>query len=231
MKARTRETILALAATTMVMLALIDCGGGSVQEEKAEARPLPEDPKALRPGEYRSEEFEPSLSFRVGKGWSSTPLEASDVLTITRGQTAGLEFLNIQEVYKPTGTGTPEVVKAPKNMVGWLQHHPYLQTSKPQPVTVGGVEAVQFDVVLGDLPKDYSGTCRRIVGHDNCVDLFRLSTGRQAFQAEGWKVSAIVLEDVKGKTVSIGIGSPATEFDEFAPRAQKVVDSVEWRGS
>lgn len=56
----------------LVVLALSACGG---DEKKAKARPLPEEPKALRPGTYRSEEFKPSLSFRVGKGWSSAPLE------------------------------------------------------------------------------------------------------------------------------------------------------------
>jgi hypothetical protein len=39
----------------------------------------------------------------------------------------------------------------------------------------------------------------------------------------------IVLEDVKGETVFMGFRSPATEFDEFAPEAQKVFDTVEWR--
>jgi|SRR5215204_480838 len=86
----------------VVVLALSACGG---DEKKAEARPLPEDPKTLRPGKYRSEEFKPSLSFRVGKGWSSAPLEASDGLGIDRGQTAGLGFVNVQQVYKPTKTG------------------------------------------------------------------------------------------------------------------------------
>ena len=75
---------------TLVVLALSACGGG---KERADGpRPLPEDEKALRPGEYRSEEFKPSLSFRVGKGWSSTPSEASDLLVIMRGETAGLIF-------------------------------------------------------------------------------------------------------------------------------------------
>src|SRR5919112_1243103 len=100
----------------LVVLALSACGGG---EKKA--RPLPEEPKALRPGTYRSEEFKPSLSFHVGKGWSSSPLEeASDVLQITRGQTAGLGFANVQDVYKPTRT-VSQIVDAPKDMVGWLQ--------------------------------------------------------------------------------------------------------------
>jgi hypothetical protein len=212
----------------LVVLALSACGG---DEKKAKARPLPEDPKALRPGTYRSEEFKPSLSFHVGKGWSSSPLlEASDVLQITRGQTAFLTFLNAQEVYKPTRAGTPNVVDAPKDMVGWLQQHPYLQTSNPEPVTVGGVKGVQFDVVVGDLPQNYIGTCTSIVGQPNCVDLFRLSTGEPIFLVEVDKVSAIVLEDVGGETVGIGFGSPTSEFEEFAPEGQKVVDTVKWRG-
>src|SRR5215212_9229709 len=133
----------------LVVLALSACGG---DEKKAKARPLPEEPKALRPGTYRSEVFKPSLSFRVGKGWStSSSLEASDFLQITWEQTAGLGFLNAQEVYKPTRKGTPNVVDAPKNIAGWLQQHPYLQTSKPEPVRVGGVKGVHFDVVLRDL--------------------------------------------------------------------------------
>jgi hypothetical protein len=217
----------------LVVLALSACGG---DEKKAKARPLPEDPKALRPGTYRSEEFKPSLSFHIGKGWSSPPLleaydEASDHLQIRWGQTAGLGFANVQYVYKPTRTGSAIVVDAPEDMVGWFQQHPYLQTSKPEPVTVGGVKGLQFDVVVGDLPKGYNPTCSTIVGNPNCVDNFRLSTGWPIFVAEGEKVRVTVLKNVEGETVSIGFSSPATEFDEFAPHAQKVVDSVKWGGS
>jgi hypothetical protein len=212
----------------LVVLALSACGGG---EKKAKARPLPEDPKALRPGTYRSEEFKPSLSFHVGKGWSSSPLESSDVLQITLGQTAGLGFANVQDVYKPTRTGTPNVVDAPKDMVGWFQQHPYLQTSKPEPVRVGGVKGLQFEVVVGDRPQYYIPICTSIVGNPNCVDLFRLSTGGPILLVEGEKAGVIVLEDVEGETVTIGFVSPASEFGEHAPEAQKVLESVEWRGS
>ena len=212
----------------LVVLALSACGG---DEKEAKARPLPEDPQALRPGTYRSEEFKPSLSFHVGKGWSSTSLEASDFLQIARGQTAGITFVNVQEVYKPTKTGGANIVDAPKDMVGWLQQHPYLQTSKPEPVRVGGVKGLQFDVVVGDLPQNYIPTCTSIVGNPNCVDLFRLSTGGPILLVEGEKVRVIVLEDLEGETVTIGFVSPASEFGEFAPEAQKVLDSVEWRGS
>jgi hypothetical protein len=210
----------------LVVLALSACGGG---EKKAKARPLPEDPKALRPGAYRSEEFKPSLSFHVGKGWSSSTLpETSDFLEITRGQTTGMDFSNAQEVYKPTKTGSAIVVDAPKDMVGWLQQHPYLQTSQPEPVTVGGVKGVEFDVGVGDLPKGYNPTCSTIVGDPNCVDLFRFSTGGLFFVAEGYPVRVIVLEDLEGETVTIGFISPASEFEEFVPEAQKVIDTVKW---
>src|SRR4051795_4731238 len=103
-RAMVRRVLRVALLVSLVVLALSACGGG---EKKAKARPLPEEPKALHPGTYRSEEFKPSLSFRVGKGWStSTPLEASDVLGIARGQTAGLGFFNVQDVYKPTTTGS-----------------------------------------------------------------------------------------------------------------------------
>src|SRR5919107_3416841 len=193
----------------VVVLALSACGG---DEKKAKARPLPEEPKALRPGTYRSEEFKPSLSFRVGKGWSSSSLEASDFLEITRAQTTGMNFSNAQEVYKPTKTGSANIVDAPKDMVGWLQQHPYLQTSKPEPVTVGGVKGVEFDVGVGDLPKGYNPTCSTIDKPKKCVDLGSLSTGGQIFVYGGDKTRVIVLEDVGGETVTIGFFSPASEF-------------------
>ena len=48
---------------TLVVLAVNACGGG--QEQADRPRPLPEDTQTLSPGEYRSEEFKPSLSFRA----------------------------------------------------------------------------------------------------------------------------------------------------------------------
>jgi hypothetical protein len=209
---------------TLVVLALSACGGD--REQADGPRPLPEDEKALRPGEYRSEEFKPSLSFRVGKGWSSTPAEASDLLHIMRGETAGLIFAVINEVYKPSRTGSPEVVEAPEDLVGWLQHHPYLQTSKPEPITVGGVKGKQFDVVVEDLPEDYYGVC----GQD-CVDMTKVADGRVLFQPKEERTRLIVLEDVEGETVTVALHSQTTEFDEFTPEAQKVVTSVKWTSS
>lgn len=111
-------------------------------------------------------------------------------------------------------------------MVGWFQHHPYLKTSKPEPVTVGGVKGAQFDVVVEDLPEDYYGVC----GQD-CVDQAKVADERVLAQPKGERTRLIVLEDVEGETVTVALHSQITEFDEFTPKAQKVVDSVKWTGS
>ena len=139
-----------------------------------------------------------------------------------------MTFANVKEVWKP-GPPMTDVVDAPKDLVGWLQHHPYLKTSKPQQVTVGGVKGEQLEVVVGDLPKDYYGLC----GTD-CVDIAPVSNDEYdaaAYFREVNKRKVVVLEDVKGDTVMIWFAAPPDEFDEFASEAQKVVDSVKWSGS
>jgi hypothetical protein len=224
------KLVLVVGALVVMALALTGCSSGSSQEAEAKARPLPEDEKALRPGEYRSEEFKPSFSLTVGKGWHNVPLETSDKLAIAVGS-VGVEgptlgFRNLQEVYEYDKTGTTSaVVKAPKDMVGWFQHHPYLDTEKPEPTTVGGLKGVQFDwIVSEDAPSDD-------------VTLYKFTDGSTGYAGKGYKIRTIILEGVKGQTVTISIignpttGNPTTEFDEFLPKAQKVLDSMKWTGS
>jgi hypothetical protein len=202
-----------------ILLLVMACGA----PEEAKPRPLPEDTRKLSPGTYRSEEFEPSFSFKVGEGWTNLPPEMPDNLALVWGQTGFLRFFKAQEVSKPTERY--EVVDAPKDLVGWLRRHPHLRTSTPEPVEVGGIKGERLDVVVGDLPEDHVGAC----GPD-CVDLFRLSDGSALGAGKGFKYRAIVLEDVKGETVIIGFGGPAGEFSGFAPEAHKVLDGVQWRG-
>jgi hypothetical protein len=226
LKPRAALLVVGLQLATLLVLALSACGGGSSAQEAAKARSLPLYPteNALRPGEYHSVKFKPPLSFEVGKGWSNTANQLSDYIELgQQGEIGNLTFANVKEVFKP---GTTNVVEAPKDLVGWLQHHPYLKTSKPKPVTVGGVKGEQFEVLVDHLPKDPNGYC----GSD-CLDIFNQSSNQIGYFREVNKRRVIVLGDVKGDTVVIWFAEPPDTFDKFAPKAQKVVDSMTWSGS
>jgi hypothetical protein len=228
---RTLRLDLRLTLLTLVVLALSACSGGGGNEEQAKAkeganvRTLPSYGQPLRPGEYRSEEFEPSLSFHVGKGWANSEQELPDFIELASQEQPGyIRFANIKEVYEP---GTQEVVEAPKDLVRWFEHHPNLKTDEPEPITVGGVKGEQIDVLVEDLPEDVNGECGV-----ECVDIAPLSGGEQGvYFREVNKRRVFVLEAVNGETVTIDFSTPIVLFDEFAPEAQKVVDSVKWGGS
>jgi hypothetical protein len=219
--------VLALRVGLFVALvaAMSACGGDD--QQASEPRSLPEEEQTLRPGVYRSEEFEPSLSFMVGEGWNNAPPETLEYLHIQWQDTGGVGFLRFQEVYEPTKAGGSKLVEAPDDMLGWFRQHRHLESTQPESVTVGGVEGERFDLSLGDPPRGYSGVC----GYD-CVDIGRVGlSGLPLAIRGGEKARVVVLEDVEGKSLTIASNSPVTEFDRFAPEAQKVIDSVKWTGS
>ena len=80
----------------------------------------------MRPGEYRTEEFEPSASFTVGKGWSNTETQLPDSIEVgeveQQEETAWINFVNVEEVFEP---GARNEAETPEDLVGWFQHHPY----------------------------------------------------------------------------------------------------------
>jgi hypothetical protein len=66
-----------------------------------------------------------------------------------------------------------------------------------------------------------------------CIDLplFHVSNGETSGVYKGEKLRFIVLEDVKGQTIITWVEASASSFDEFLPKAQKVLDSTKWGGS
>ena len=128
--------------------------------------------------------------------WKSTPRTAPLCTAYLRSlrQGCGQEWVNVNSY---------------EDILSWFQHHPYLKSSNPEPVTVGGVKGVELETdVAKDSPED-------------AVKSFRYSDGFVARIDRGARDRTIIL-DMKGEAVSIGV--------DF-PEAQKVVDTVKWGGS
>jgi hypothetical protein len=228
------EQVLKLGLLLTLIIVVSGCeggsgsgGGGGEGEEAKEAKPrtVPEYGD-LRPGKYVTDEFKPAFSFEVvDKGWVVGGAEERGILDMRLGVEGGvLSFVNEQEVYDPSKPRELDNVPAPKNLVSWLQRHLYLETEEPQPATVGGVKGMQLDaVVADDVPASECG--------DNCLGLFMVTLEIPWVAYENEKVRFIVLEDVGGQRVTIAVEAPAADFEEFLPKAQKVIHTVKWTGT
>ena len=151
--------------------------------------------------------------------------EKRTLLEMRRGVAGPLvAFLNTERVFNPKKVRELDEMPAPEDMVAWLHRHPYLETEDPRPATVGGVEGTSLDAVVASVPSTECG--------GNCLGLFTDSEATYdwvAFEEE--RLRFVVLEDIGGERVTIAMEAPAADFEEFLPKAQAVLDSVEWEGA
>jgi uncharacterized protein YjbI with pentapeptide repeats len=186
----------------------------------------------LPAGEFAADDFNPALSLRLSDGWAfgvekpddlALGLLGSSLLGPSQGE---LHFSShIDHVFDPINLSEQTEVPAPENVdewVSWFRQHPNLDTSKPAPVRVGGATGMRIDATLLFEPEDYS---QDICGKQPCIPLYpeiRIS--------KAYKERFIIL-DVKGETVIVDVtaASGGKKFDEFLPKAQKVLDTVEWK--
>ena len=178
---------------------------------------------------YLTDEFEPAFSFEtVGEGWGLDGPEAPYVVAL-RGRGFNIDFQNIEDfmVFEPSGA---DKIPAPEDMVGWYQEHPYLDTEEPEPVSVGGVKGVYFDAVMTTLPEGYDASAceESLKPTKKALSLLSAPDGFVLCISMEDKVRIILLEDVKGEPVSIMVWSRAVDFEEVLPKAQEVLDTLEW---
>ncbi len=178
---------------------------------------------------YFTDKFEPAFSFEaIGEGWGLDGPEAPYVVAL-RGRGFNIDFSNIEDfmVFDPSGA---DKVPVPEDMVGWYQQHPYLDTEEPEPVSVGGVKGVYFDAVMTPLPEGYdAAACKDPMDPTKkALSLISAPDGFVLCISAEDKVRIILLEDVKGEPVSIMVWSRAVNFEEVLPKAQKVLDTLEW---
>jgi hypothetical protein len=169
---------------------------------------------------YGAAVFEPAFHFLVSQDWvyyeaATTP----NTLYIEGRQGGQLLFANPRHVFDSSNASEQKEVPRPANAdewVSWFQSHPNLDTSEPVPMSVGGVSGVRIDVT--PTSENESGVVLLFPVEDTQFGSYVGSKDR------------LVIVDVEGETVVINVAAPAGKFDEFLPKAQKVLDTVEWNG-
>jgi excisionase family DNA binding protein len=194
---------------------------------------IPQLGETIPAGEYSSHFFEPVLSFDMSEGWDEGAYtDRPDELRLEQNRNNStmpptLRFSRPLEVFDPRDPSSEKLLPAPVSvdeMVDWFQTNPYLDATEPVATTIGGVSGKQFDVDVSFVPEHYPiRSCS-----EPCVPFIRRSDTRPVGFAQGAKRRLMVL-DVEGEVVVVNIASAADEFEEFLPKAQRVLDSVQWR--
>jgi hypothetical protein len=108
--------------------------------------------------------------------------------------------------------------------MSWFQRHPNLETSEPFPVSVGGASGMRINVTSTSTPENYP---QDVCGEQACVPLYT-SGGSVIVSYEGSK-DRFVIVDVGSETVLINVAAATEKVDALSPKAQKILDTVEWR--
>jgi hypothetical protein len=213
---------LRLGLLAACVLAGCACGG--------DAKPLSEEYGSLSTGSrYVTDEFEPALSFEIGKGWElKDGLQQKPFFSLSRQYEVGSHFVVISFLNPPSRVSDPtnpnKLVPAPKDWVSWFQEHPYLKTSEPQPTSVGNVQGRRVDITVSSLPDDYYSEDCLGIG----VPLWPLPNGHHWCADEGglteWN---IILDGIENETVIINAYS-SFGLEKVLPESKEVLDTVEW---
>lgn len=178
-------------------------------------------------GRYVSGTFKPKLSLNVGDGWRLSYPESPKVISLKGPENGQIVLSNPSDVFDPDSPSVPTEVPAPENAdewASWFREHPNLKTSKPVPTSLGGASGVQFDVTMTSAPENYS---REICNEQLCVPLFPNGSGG-IVSYPGTKDRFIVV-DREDSSVVINVAAPPGKFNEFAPVAQKLLETLEWQ--
>jgi hypothetical protein len=234
------STVILLCSLVLLTAA---CGRGSGQQAATEngpttrtaeppktASPIPEAGEPLPPGKYVTTKFKPALSFRiVDGGWANLGPEQPDYFFFGYGPPESpllLGFGAPGRVYDPERLPKQVAVPEPKDWVAWYRSHPYLKTEEPTSVSVGGVSGVQFETEVSSVPRDYPEDCPA-----PCIPVWRMGAADFDWIMTLGDKEQITIVDTGGETVIIDALAPEDRSEKLLPKAQKVLDTVEWEGA
>jgi hypothetical protein len=85
---------------------------------------------------------------------------------------------------------------------------------------------MRIDVAVTSTLENYS---QEVCYGTPCVPLYPLSGENAIIDSEGYNKNRFIIVDVGGETVVIHATAQTDKFDEFLPKAQKVLDTVKWQ--
>ena len=106
---------------------------------------------------------------------------------------------------------------ASEDWLSWVQEHPYLETTSPQPMSVGGVEGKRLDIRVSSLPDYYYSEDCLGAG----VPLWPLLGGHHWCADEGVTTRTIVLESIEGERVIIDAWASCGAFERSFRRRRR----------
>ena len=251
-----RNRIVPVVLAGAMALGVTGCGGG---DQPAPARPIqqeaatttsgvggataaePVSPGPLEPGSYRTVDFRPTLSFRVGKGWGLLGDAENGIALAPRfdpatGPEKQLTFTAVRWVFdeplltdkERNANREAHIRPAPRDVEAWLRTNPYLKIGPSRPARLGGVRGVRFDVSV----KEPSGptNCPQFGEPEHCVYLLAITRGSGVEPIElvevGGAPTRYLLVEVRGQPVLAGVSAPKEQFEEFVAEADKVLETV-----
>jgi hypothetical protein len=240
-----RLTARRIAAAASALLVLTACTGrprvGEIIIRRttppivASPMPLSEETQAnLGGGAYIADRFEPPFRFRVGQGWLAY-IHRPKFVFLSLGEAdlrrpQALSFQTLRRVVEPEASNlfTGKLLPPPQDLVGWLQHHPFLEAGTASVTTVGSKQAIQLDATIRAAPKRYGAPGVEDGGCPApCVVLWTTEPEGASFVffVKGERVRFIMLR-VGQQEVVITIEAMAREFDQVAAESERVLGSV-----
>jgi hypothetical protein len=192
----------------------------------------------LAPGRYVLVNARPRLSMELGAGWRDPERDETDGFAMGWTKDAskedapvgGFSMGRIQVVLDGPCRESPTraVDQSPKGLVDWLTAHPWLRTTQPLPVNVGGYSGLRVDVTRGKSPK---GSCA--VDPELPADLQALLAERvylflfadDTFWLGPDERFRLIVIDVDGAPVSF-LAYSTSGFDDFMPHVDSVLASI-----
>lgn len=129
------------------------CLVASIVAACSQAAPSPTGPRALEPGTYRSQAFQPQVTFTLPDGWW-LPADTPDYLGL---QPVSSDLVGIHLFRDPLPASQdqscpiepePGVSASAMALVTWFRSLPGFAASNPKPVTIGGLQGIEIDLAI-----------------------------------------------------------------------------------